>query len=994
MGLGLCRATLHDAKPKPSELDTSIAQPGPGARPSSVVRASTPSLVLDASPMAVMEESAVWKALPADEQRSVWDETEGKFWRDFEQEQEAMRVAADSNYKTAVADVRLKLGTLTRKRTQLDQARERLTKELTQVEEELAHVVQDCDGKVTMLSGMEQEFRKQEHERLKKREQVAQTMEVFFFRKRGEDAAAAAGSTCGQRRPPPRLAQSSRPRPSWQDQLLHPDPAPVDEGLPSRPAPGSAAAKLAPPSVDEADVLVNIVDADGNVIGPVRKVDDWNQWVAEVQRMPVRRPVRIRRGRKFGQEHLAAIYERAESKGVKWLSCMIQATGEVQAERCQSCDRNQGAFEECVILGGHLFQKCGNCEWNRQGCHAKSGGNFPTVRAGWANRDAAGGDDRLASIEARTLEAAQEALAKAAGLPRPVAEVDVAMREDGVEPTDVAVQQPPRNSPAIQEVIQMPTPQEPKEYASSHSATATSATSPSTGFVAVNDFVATNGASAPVVTPAAAAAAAKSAPAIGFTPANARGKHPLPDNLTPSVASAENSPWPVDVTSAASESPIEITRENLVLRHNGHVYTYPEIVEGVPLAKIDMNHPYWELGWPSLRSVIEPQLALWSEKNAAALEARNRGEKGSAKFQTGRQVNRGIKILEFLDSGDISPYQLVSKKFMHTGKGAITSYDTLFRLCETLSELAKFKNLGVTPVEWIRHRLHEIMMETGPKFNVARVIHDFYHDKKLAALRAKNGFKSIGRPSGYKPGRSGGTPADSSKKRKSTHSCPGTPHDTPSRVPSPLAPERFEQSPVPSRDVSTVDVSFDTYPIKRIKCPSPASQGTKAELEAGVDYSDADSRSGASLTMTDWRVYQVKTKLFTSSTSVTQYWSWKEQERLFEHQVLKDTEPVTWGVHRKPIDFNVHAKDVHQVKWNSDALQVHLVMATSGAESRGDVMAAFKRWHTLRRFVTFCREKGMEVVEVSPDDMEDAWAAMKSEQSHRYDEEAAKELKG
>ncbi|KAG7408880.1 hypothetical protein Forpe1208_v012008 [Fusarium oxysporum f. sp. rapae] len=98
-----------------------------------------------------------------------------------------------------------------------------------------------------------------------------------------------------------------------------------------------------------AESLVDIVDADGNVIGPAEQIEPWNQWVEGIQELEIRRPVKIRRGRRFNTTHLAGIYERTEAKGVKWLSCMIQATGAIQAKRCLSCDKNQGAFDDSII---------------------------------------------------------------------------------------------------------------------------------------------------------------------------------------------------------------------------------------------------------------------------------------------------------------------------------------------------------------------------------------------------------------------------------------------------------------------------------------------------------------------------------------------------------------------------------------------------------------------------------------------------------------------
>jgi hypothetical protein len=208
---------------------------------------------------------------------------------------------------------------------------------------------------------------------------------------------------------------------------------------------------------------------------------------------------------------------------------------------------------------------------------------------------------------------------------------------------------------------------------------------------------------------------------------------------------------PTDPSSQPPESPLatpeeEITRENMVLKHDGEVYTYPECVEGVPLVKIDENHPYWEPNWQNVKSLIEPQLARWREKHLAAIEAGQKHEKGgSPKYHMGRQVNRGIKILEFHETGPISPYQLLGKKYIQSGKGSITTYDTLFRLSETISELENF-NLDISPVEWMRQRLHELMQAHGVNFNLPKIIQDFYRDSKIVNLRFKHGFKNIGRP--------------------------------------------------------------------------------------------------------------------------------------------------------------------------------------------------------------------------------------------------------
>ncbi|KAK8145309.1 hypothetical protein G3M48_004637 [Beauveria asiatica] len=350
---------------------------------------------------------------------------------------------------------------------------------------------------------------------------------------------------------------------------------------------------------------------------------------------------------------------------------------------------------------------------------------------------------------------------------------------------------------------------------------------------------------------------------------------------------------------------------------------------------------------------LEPILRSWEEKYQAAEEASRRGEAvGSVKYQYGRQVNRGNLILKFLEQGTISPYQLLSKRYMAVGKGSITSYDTLFRLCETIESLAKYQ-ADVEPVDWLRQRLHELIEAQGTGFNFSKTMHDFYNDPKLKALRQKSGFKSIGRPSGIKmPRRRAGSAdkapsAHRSRKRKSPHSygAPSAPADSVGEPP-------------------TVDTDSDRGPDQK---KQKAAARVLDSLETG-EVSDVDSWSGAPIAEYDFGIYQIKTRLFFSSGNVTQYWVWMPENSMFEHQVLKETNPVVWGVHREPIDFSLRLKDVVKVSWNLRALRVYVVMSdrqtcSKNDKPRGDIMVAFKRENTLRRFVTFCRREEIELVE-------------------------------
>ncbi|OAA33946.1 hypothetical protein BBO_09388 [Beauveria brongniartii RCEF 3172] len=194
--------------------------------------------------------------------------------------------------------------------------------------------------------------------------------------------------------------------------------------------------------------------------------------------------------------------------------------------------------------------------------------------------------------------------------------------------------------------------------------------------------------------------------------------------------------------SGCTKSRTETTTDTPLLRHNGLVYTHPECMRDVPLEKIDRYHPYWEKFWPDLQTLVKQRQQFWMDRYNAGREVDDK----SKRYYYNRQVNRGTTILAFLADGKISPFQLLSKPCMTiVGKGSISSYNTLYQLCHTIEELAKFK-LDVEPIDWLRLRLHALREEQVPKFNLSRIIADFYHDPELAILRSKSGFKSNGRP--------------------------------------------------------------------------------------------------------------------------------------------------------------------------------------------------------------------------------------------------------
>ncbi|KAH6603696.1 hypothetical protein Trco_008471 [Trichoderma cornu-damae] len=1060
-----------------------------------------------------MDEEATWEHLPAHEHQFVWDEAEGKFWRDFNAKQEAQHSEAEKRYQLALTEVKVELGTLDGKRNELNKVRERLALELSQVDKELARVVTECDGKTDRILAMERDYRHDEQDWLHQREKVTETMIRWFHDKREvaartragfAGAGAGAGSGAGEDRAAEKAGDAAAAGDKSSGRGAADGEATEMEGVEywNEPPPqslpamvtrqGAAKTPIAPlaPSYssskgvmqEPAEALVDLVDADGRVIGSINKTEPWNQWVKAVLGLPIKRPVKIRRGRKFTAEHLAGIYENTEPKGVKWLSCMIQAIGEVQGRRCVSCDKNQGAFDDCIIVGGPLFQKCGNCEWNRQGCHGAAlrrnrGPGEPPPAEGEASTEGPAQEEAPEEMSDGEGETAAEVVVVAASeedaddlqdtrdVPLQDTERDVPFSEEVREPAREPATERERERERKREresgeavpyrgaeqgrepthqlrIRKQQAAQEVLAEAAGFAQRAILSSAPTAA-----DAVDADAPTRPLQSDEVKAAIPErrglptSRPAIfqtqrlsapkerppeprayafstGFTPANGPSRASSQDLSTPTPRSIEPSPQPSDI--ADQPDLPRITRETLVLRHNGREYTYPEIIEGVPLEKIDPSHPYWDPQWPDIRGLIEPPLNQWREKHQQAMQSKDKGEdKASARFQLGRQVNRGLKILEFLDEGDISPYQLLSKKYTTSGKGSITSYDTLFRLCETLSELGRY-GLDMHPLEWMRQRLHELWLEQGAAFNVSRIIHNFYNDPKLALLRAKSGFKNIGRPSGVKATRRGGqeglgagagaggrvvggiggrgaTLSDATplshqmKKRKGTHSPSGSSTDLTSEggndsaMPAPESPANACRGPV----------------SKRARTLSPSIRPYRTLVDDAADFTDTDLWSGAPVTQNDFRIDQIKSRLYTSSPRATQYLRWAKERRCLQHQILREGCPVRWGVLREPIDFDVRLDDLVDVLWNRRALKAHLIMAERcsllspmDGRPRGDVSVSFVRERTLKRMIRVFASMGVRTIEGSLEEVEHRWAVMQSQQLSERDEElSGQELK-
>ena len=551
----------------------------------------------------------------------------------------------------------------------------------------------------------------------------------------------------------------------------------------------------------EPQMITDVTSANGLKIGRLRSIPLVNHWIDSLMQFPVMRSVEIRLGRKFTLAHLEAVYEGPDLKKSKWLSFMIQATGQVQDRACQTCAKGQGLFSLCIIVGGPDFPRCGNCEWNKHGCHGAAG-PMNSVLPDFHGQARSQHRPRPETVERNKLN-------KAAFPPKPhinykksVAHYTKAMNLEEPTPKPAPKNQPdddnddPGRSPTAG----------PKKGKASKTAKSGST---------------------------------RGGKRLKPTGASTSGNNP------PSTPTASgNADESFDKAMTPFDATEEITEDTLSLRHDGMIYLEPDLMRGVPRRKISPEHAYWDPAWRSLENYVTNKYAEWVSKlnGLKAIPEANLTDKDrTAIFQAGRQINRGTAILKYLAKCDLHPYQLVAKPFMTP---SFTHYDTLFRMVATIDELGKFR-LSVSPVDWLRQRLFEIHRDKGDAFKLDRVIAKLYHDPKLSYLRSKNGFGNIGRPSvhtkggiggvegsgGDGTGQSSGTKRRSEKRRELRDSAASTPTrreytDAEKQAARDLAPRSKRQKTVASPAATSAalapaSVTASTQASRPILAPRP-----------------------------------------------------------------------------------------------------------------------------------------------------------------------------
>ncbi|KAI1868171.1 hypothetical protein JX265_006994 [Neoarthrinium moseri] len=475
------------------------------------------------------------------------------------------------------------------------------------------------------------------------------------------------------------------------------------------------------------------------------------------------------------------------------------------------------------------------------------------------------------------------------------------------------------------------------------------------------------------------------------SPVDSKGRSPSGRRSLPGARAGSHAAEP------NPQDQIEINRDTLVLKHNGTHYTEPAMYAGVPLKKISPGDDYWDVEWIPLEDHLKPQLEQWQEKLDKL-----RQDKTAVRhtvFLANRQVNRGQAVMDFLAGADpeFHPYQYVGKEMMIKFYKTFINYDTMFRLINVHEELKKF-DLDVTPLEWLRHRMYEVATAQGDKFNLSKYTHDLYHDAKLKILREKHGFGNIGRPSGYKVGEKNPDKGKAKIKREQlglagrrkvrrsigqvdmddTQSLDGFPQQQqpPQEFLDPVTPRMQKRQRLEAVPPMVMMPPPQQQQQQQQQQPEPAPPAPEVDDLEFDGWTSSDSFSAGRISVCDFRVHQIKTSQLTTSTEVTQYWTWK-QNGVFEHQVLRDVHPkVTWGYYQKPINFDINLAEVIEVLYARSSQKVVVRFKDS---ERGDVLAFFKRERTRNRFLSFLRKRNIVLTKSTPEQLEDAWNSVKSD---------------
>ncbi|KAJ2905921.1 hypothetical protein MKZ38_003709 [Zalerion maritima] len=757
-------------------------------------------------------------------------------------------------------------------------------------------------------------------------------------------------------------------------------------------------------------VGVRVVDSEGNLVGEVRRVPrPPNRWIDSLLQIPSKQHAVLRPGRKFTEEQFQSIFEPTDAKAAKWVGVMIQAKGEVQQVPCQYCNKHTGVFGDCVVIGGSDFPRCGNCEWSRQACHFPNASGVPTP-IGPKPENGQEVHPSMVPPEYRTSSfvPANQPIPSTEGpynaMPR-AKQGFTAFNLPGVMyppgeagPGGHPGQRGP-NGPQMQPMVmtgQMPLApaQHPDQTFGQFPANHPMEQEPKKRPISEDEDEVT----LPEITKAGMCL--RDNGEIYVEPECMNGV-PL-RRIQPNDRYWEEEWVGVRETIGPQlqkwNEKLEQIKQNQNTTNAYRFQANRQVNRGNSILK------YFDQADFSPYQLVGKKLM----------------SNGIVTYDTLFRLVATLEELKKFSTVDVTPLQWVRQRLCEL-------YDEdreNFNLCKTVHDFYHDKKLVQLRK---RNGFGNIGRPSGHKMNRER--EGGSSANASPAPRApkkarKSGANTIvanaigpGAPNSIMsvPTQAQAQAQVASQAQTAqaaveaaaaaAAAASGTPTAAPiaatagngvsngsatsvneGSVPPPTAGEdasRDERSATPSGQLgskprilsSTTAASLSTP--TSAPGPAPAAPSSREEHDLMFDgYTSSDSYSGDKVKKGDWRIYQIKTKDYTSNEHITQYWHW--MDGVFEHQVLRDVQPTTsWGLYEDPINFHVKLSEIDDICYAPGSLKIIVALNpdASGSADNTDVLVHFKRERTKRRFLSFCNKKGVRIVKTTPLYVDNAWAS-------------------
>ncbi|CAK7225654.1 hypothetical protein SCUCBS95973_005935 [Sporothrix curviconia] len=727
---------------------------------------------------------------------------------------------------------------------------------------------------------------------------------------------------------------------------------------------------------------VSVVNTDGDVVGIVTRIRAENHWVHALLDRTVVRPVEVRPGRKFTQAHLDAIYGGHDQKRSKWLSFMIQATGELQDRACQTCARGQGLFSLCIIVGGPDFPRCGNCEWNKQGCHGAVG----SIANGLPGTSSASAPTTSSSKQKKKQSSNPQADQLHGLADQPGSTAGTPLQKTAQ--AEIANGSPTFGSPmAIDKQSQSPFTRLQAEP-----------------FVVRELSPPLGGGEAGEIT--LAMIASKDDGMIFLEPDLMYGV-PL-RKISPDHAYWEPSWKPIEgtVQTKLEEWTDKLARlkslpeTSLSEKERTAVFQAGrQVNRGKATMRYLENcdfHPYQLVA----KKWITPSLTHYDTlfRMVATLDE-------LAKFRL-----------------DVTPLQWLRQRLYEL----YCEKKSAFKLDRAIAKLYHDPKLAHLRSKNGFGNIGRPSAASKPRHSEAHHVVDSErraaNEKRKEAPNGDAGTPSK-RSTAAAAGATAGTTAaaDTAVNKQTNNKEEGSAAARPAKKPTSRSagtaragtttattnPRSRKRAFSKSRDTKAQSVAASGASGASATSASPNTSRAASHVTDGAPataedsdlehsgYTTTDSLTLDTVVKKDWRVHQVKTKNLATNPQTTQYWHWVDRKQayrsrpggrrafdpMFEHQVLKETEPVTsWGVFADPVDFHLRLRELTEVAFAPGTCIVVIgTREVEGIDGRGNVLAEFKRERTKRRFLSFLQKKGVPLRRTERHVIEDEWNGITAE---------------